>query len=208
VEASSGDYVVLLADDTLVEQPDWLDAMLGFFREPDVGAVGARLLSADGTLRHGGILLNGGPLPIFEGFAGDDPGAFGLLEIDREVSAVNGACLATSRHVYDELGGLRDEFASAYGDVDYCLRVRGSGRRVIWTPHATLYRFAPADAGSTDGGSELALLRERWGAELVRDPYGNPHLAPGQAVWLPAERASTLAAMRAAWRGFRFAGRT
>jgi GT2 family glycosyltransferase len=208
VKASSGEYVVLLGDDTLIEQPDWLDAMLGFFREPDVGAVGARLLGADGTLQHGGLLLNGVPLSIFEGFAGDDPGAFGLLEIDREVSAVTGACLATPRHVYDELGGLRAEFASAYGDVDYCLRVRTSGRRVIWTPHASLYRFAPADAGSTDAGPGLALLRERWGEELVRDPFGNPHLAPGQAEWLPAERASTLAALRAAWRGFRFAGRT
>jgi O-antigen biosynthesis protein len=207
VEASSGEYVVLLADDTLVEQPDWLDAMLGFFREPDVGAVGARLLSADGTLRHGGILLNGGPLPIFEGFAGDDPGAFGLLEIDREVSAVAGACLATPRAVYDELGGMGDEF-TAYGDVDYSLRVRTSGRRIIWTPHATLYRFASADDSSRDEQRELALLRERWGEQLVRDPYGNPNLAPGQAVWLPAERASTLAALRAAWRGFRFAGRT
>jgi GT2 family glycosyltransferase len=208
VETSSGEYVVLLADDALVEEPDWLDAMLGFFREPDVGAVGARLLGADGTLQHGGLLLNGVPLSIFQGFAGDDPGAFGLLEIDREVSAVTGACLATPRHVYDELGGVSDEFGSAYGDVDYCLRVRSSGRRVIWTPHATLYRFAPADAEVPAGGSGLALLRERWGEALVRDPYGNPHLAPDQAVWLPAERASTLAALRAAWRGFRFAGRT
>jgi GT2 family glycosyltransferase len=208
VRASSGQYVVLLGDDTLVEQEDWLDAMLGFFREPDVGAVGARLLGADGTVQHGGILLNGVPLPIFEGFAGDDPGAFGLLELDREVSAVTGACLATPRDTFDELGGLRDEYASAYGDVDYCLRVRSSGRRIIWTPHATLYRFASADAGSTNAGPELALLREQWAEELVRDPYGNPHLAPGQAVWLPAERASTLAALRAAWRGFRFAGRT
>jgi GT2 family glycosyltransferase len=181
--------------------------MLGFFRESDVGAVGARLLSADGTLQHGGILLNGVPLPIFQGFAGDDPGAFGLLEIDREVSAVTGACLATPRAVWNELGGLDGELASAYGDIDYCLRVRSSARRIIWTPHATLYQFTSAVAGSTDGRRELALLRERWGEELVRDPYGNLHLAPGQAVWLPAERASTLAALRAAWRGFRFAGR-
>jgi GT2 family glycosyltransferase len=205
VRASTGEYVVLLDDDTLVEQPDWLDAMLGFFREPDVGAVGARLLAADGTLQHGGILLNTEPLPIFEGFAGDDPGAFGLLEIDREVSAVSGACLVTRRDLYDEVGGFREEFACAYADVDYCLRVRRAGRRIIWTPHATLYHFGPETRPAAR--SDFARLRERWGDELVHDPYGSPNFAPGQAVWLPAERANLLAALHATWRRWRFVGR-
>ena len=204
--SSTGEYVVLLGDDTLIEQPDWLDVMLGFFGEPDVGIVGSRLLAADGTIRHGGILLNGQPLPIFEGFAGDDPGAFGLLEIDREVSAVAGVCLVTRRDVYDELGGLREEFAAAYGDVDYCLRVRRSGRRIVWTPHATLYQFESGTPAAER--RELELLREHWADELRREPYGNPHLAPDQAVWLPAERASAFAAVRAAWHGLRFVGRT
>jgi GT2 family glycosyltransferase len=206
VRASAGEYVVLLDDDTLVEQPDWLDAMLGFFGEPDVGAAGARLLAADGTLQHAGYLLNTEPLPIFDGFGSDDPGAFGLLEIDREVSAVSAACLVTRRGVYDEVGGFREEFGDDYADVDYCLRVRRTGRRIIWTPHATLYHFAPeTPAGER---SYLARLRERWGEELVHDPYGSPHFAPGQAVWLPAERANLLAALRATWRHWRFVGRT
>jgi GT2 family glycosyltransferase len=205
VRASAGEYVVLLDDATLVEHPDWLDAMLGFFGEPDVGAVGARLLAADGTLRHGGILLNTEPLPIFEGFAGDDPGAFGLLEIDREVSAVSGACLVTPRDLYDDVGGFGEDFAEHYADVDYCLRVRRAGRRIIWTPHATLYHFGP-ETRSADR-SDLARLRERWGDELVHDPYGSPNFAPGQAVWLPAERANLLAALRATWQRWRFVGR-
>ncbi len=206
VRASAGEYVVLLGDDTLVEQPDWLVAMLGFFGEPDVGVVGARLLAADGTLQHGGILLNTEPLSIFEGFGSDDPGAFGLLEIDREVSAVSGACLITRRAVYDEVGGLREDFAESGADVDYCLRVRRTGRRIIWTPHATLYHFV---AGTPPvGRSDLARLRERWGDDLVHDPYGSPHFAPGQAVWLPAERANLLAALHATWRRWRFVGRT
>jgi GT2 family glycosyltransferase len=199
VAASSGELVVLLNDDTLVEQPDWLDVMLGFFHEPDVGVVGARLLYADGTLQHGGILLNTQPLHIFHGFAGDDPGVFGLLEIDREVSAVTGACLATPRALYDELGGLPEEFAVAFNDLDYCLRVRRTGRRIIWTPHATLYHFESQTRAPYAEQPEIDLVYRRWGDELVHDPYGNPHFAPKQAVWLPAERATTIAALRAAW---------
>ena len=199
VAASTGELVVLLNDDTLVEQPDWLDVMLGFFHEPDVGVVGARLLYADGTLQHGGILLNTQPLHIFHGFAGDDPGVFGLLEIDREVSAVTGACLATPRALYDELGGLPEEFAVAFNDLDYCLRVRRTGRRIIWTPHATLYHFESQTRAPYAEQPEIDLVYRRWGDELVHDPYGNPHFAPKQAVWLPAERATTIAALRAAW---------
>jgi GT2 family glycosyltransferase len=200
VAASRGDHVVLLNDDVLIEQPDWLDVMIGFFAEPDVGVVGARLLYADGTLQHGGILLNDQPLHIFHGFAGDDPGPFGLLQIDREVSAVTGACLATPRALWDELAGLPEEFAVAFNDLDYCLRVRRTGRRVIWTAHATLYHFESQTRRPDAAEHEIELLYSRWHDELHRDPYGNPNFAPRQAVWLPAERASVRTAVAAAWR--------
>jgi O-antigen biosynthesis protein len=200
VAASRGEYVVLLNDDSLIEQPDWLDVMISFFAEPDVGVVGARLLYADGTLQHGGILLNEQPLHIFHGFAGDDRGPFGLLKVDREVSAVTGACLATPRGLWDELGGLPEEFAVAFNDLDYCLRVRRTGRRVIWTAHATLYHFESQTRRPDAAEHEIALLYSRWSDELHHDPYGNPNLAPRQAVWLPAERASLRTALPAAWR--------
>ena len=182
----AGELVVLLNDDVLVEQPDWLDVMVGFFAEPDVGVVGARLLYADGTLQHGGILLNEQPLHIFHGFAGDDPGPFGLLEIDREVSAVTGACLAhAAARCGTSSAGCREDFAVAFNDLDYCLRVRATGRRVIWTPHATLYHFESQTRAADADQHEIDLLYERWGDELRHDPYGNPNFAPRQAVWLP-----------------------
>jgi GT2 family glycosyltransferase len=199
VAASSGDVVVLLNDDVLVEQPDWLEVMVGFLAEPDVGAVGARLLYADGTLQHGGVLLNVEPHHIFRGFSGEDPGPFGLLEIDREVSAVTAACMVTPRRVWDELGGLPEEFAVAFNDLSYCLRVRRTGRRVIWTAHATLYHFETQTRPLDVEQHEIDLLFERWRDELCHDPYGNPNFAPHQGVWLPRERASTLAALRARW---------
>lgn len=203
VAASSGDIVVLLNDDVLVEQPDWLDVLTGFFAEPDVGVVGARLLYADGTLQHGGVLLNEDPLHIFRGFAGDDAGVFGLLEIDREVSAVTGACLATPRRLWDQLGGLDPEFAVAFNDVDYCLRAMALGRRVVWTAHASLYHFESQTRRPDASAEEIDLLRARWGPQLHRDPYGNPNFAPHQAMWIPADRASAWRALRSSIRRVR-----
>jgi O-antigen biosynthesis protein len=194
--ASSGDLLLFLNDDVLVEQPDWLDVMVGFCVEADVGAVGARLLYADGTLQHGGLLLNEQPLHIFHGFAGDDPGPFGLLEIDREVSAVTGACLLTPRRVFEELGGFPEEFRIAFNDLDYCLRVRASGRRIVWSAHSTLFHFESQTRRRDADQHEIDLLYERWGDELRSDPYGNPAFAPKQSVWLPRERATLGAAIR------------
>ncbi|HUS44049.1 MAG TPA: glycosyltransferase [Ilumatobacteraceae bacterium] len=195
--ASTGDVLLFLNDDTLVEQADWLDTMVGFLAEPSVGVVGARLLYADGTLQHGGLLLNEQPLHIFHGFGGDDPGPFGLLEIDREVSAVTGACLLTPRRVFDELGGLPEEFRIAFNDLDYCLRVRATGRRIIWSAHSTLFHFESQTRRPDADQHEIDLLYERWPDELRCDPYGNQAFAPKQAVWLPRERATLLAAIRA-----------
>jgi len=193
--ASSGDAILFLNDDVRAEQVGWLDVMLGFLTEPDVGVVGARLLYADGTLQHGGLLLNEQPLHIFRGFAGDDPGPFGLLEIDREVSAVTGACMLTPRSVFDEVGGLPEQFRIAFNDLDYCLRVRAAGRRVIWTAHATLFHFESQSRRPDAEQHEIDLLYATWNDELHADPYGNVAFAPKQAVWLPAERATTRAAV-------------
>ena len=196
VAASTGEQVLLLNDDTQVVSPDWIETMAGFLLESDVGAVGAKLLYADGTLQHGGHLYTVHPLHVFRGYSGDDPGPFGLLEIDREVSGVTAACLLTPRRVWDELGGFSTDFPVAFNDVDYCLRLRDSDRRVIWTPHAVLYHF---ESQSRPGGAspeEDALLVERWGHVLAADPYGNPNLAPAQAEWVPAYRTSTWDALR------------
>jgi GT2 family glycosyltransferase len=200
VAASSGELVVLLNDDTRVEQPEWLEQLVAFFGEPDVGVVGARLLYADGTLQHGGILLNEQPLHIFHGFAGDDPGPFGLLTIDREVSAVTGACLATRRSLWDELDGLSEDFAVAFNDLDYCLRVRQGGRRIIWSAHSSIYHFESQTRRPDADDDEIALLYERWGPQLHHDPYGNPNFAPCQATWVDRRRASTTYVVREGWR--------
>ena len=194
--ASTGEVLLFLNDDTLVEQADWIETMVGFLVEADVGIVGARLLYADGTLQHGGLLLNEQPLHIFHGFAGDDPGPFGLLEYDREVSAVTAACLLTPRSVFTELGGFPEDFRIAFNDLDYCLRVRATGRRIVWSAHSTLFHFESQTRRPDADQPEIDLLYERWGDELRSDPYGSPSFAPKQAVWLPASRATLWAAVR------------
>ena len=56
----------------------------------------------------------------------------------QDFSAVTGACLLVRASVWDEVKGLDEKFAVAFNDVDFCLRVRDKGYRIVWTPYAQL----------------------------------------------------------------------
>jgi GT2 family glycosyltransferase len=182
---ASGEFVMVLRDVAAFE-PAWLDEMLGRMAEPDVGAVGATLLSPSGVVRHGGFTL--GPAfdvaPAFSDRMDGDAGYADLLLAAHEASAVTAACLLTHRRLFLDVGGFDGRhFAKRHHDVDYCLRLRARGLRIVQTPHAKLLQI-----GGDGGVSEPAERRERetrdlraiWGEVLVADPYYNPLLSLDQ----------------------------
>ncbi|MEJ7720918.1 MAG: hypothetical protein WKF58_10935 [Ilumatobacteraceae bacterium] len=98
--------------------------------------------------------------------------------------------------MFDEMGGLPEHFAVAFNDLEYCLRVRDGGRRIIWTPQATLSHFESQSRGRGVSPDEVDELYRRWGEQLRHDPYGNPQFAPYQAEWVPRWRADTSLGIR------------
>lgn len=181
-----GDVVCLLNDDIEVVTPDWLEEMVSFVMKPDVGAVGARLWYPDGTLQHGGVLIGIG------GVAGHahlrlpkgSPGYFSRAVLQQELSAVTGACLMVRRKVFEEVGGLDEQIAVAFNDIDFCLRLRAAGYRNIWTPFAELIHHESASRGAEDSPEKIArfnreveFMHGRWGDVLASDPHYNPNLS-------------------------------
>lgn len=168
--------VLHLNNDVNALEPGWLEEMAGWFTQPDVGVVGAKLIYPDRTLNHTGIVV--GP----HGGLADTPWAKVAERevppvwhaVAREVSAVTGACLMTRASLYRELGGFDEEaFGVAYNDVDYCLRVRSAGYRVLYTPQARLMHWGSATRGVTfDEAEHVAWLQRYPGA---RDPYFSPN---------------------------------
>jgi O-antigen biosynthesis protein len=164
--------VLHLNNDVNALERGWLEEMCGWFSLPDVGVVGAKLVCPDKTLNHTGIII--GP----HGGLADTPYArieetsIPIMEqaAAREVSAVTGACLMTRTDLYRQLGGFDEkDFGVAYNDVDYCLRVRESGQRVIYTPQAKLMHWGSATRGVTfDDAEHIAFVRRY---PLYRDPY-------------------------------------
>jgi GT2 family glycosyltransferase len=135
--------------------------------------VGARLFYPDGSLKHIGLVLGvkGVAAPAFHRHSRFSQGYWGTAIAVRNYSAVSGVCLMTRRQVFQEVGGFLDQMGSL-GDVDYCLRVRAAGYRVVFTPHAPLIH-APVREQAAPGVPEAGRFCSTWGDAITRDPYYN-----------------------------------
>ena len=160
VAQSSGEYVLLLNNDTDIVTDDWMTAMVEQAQRAPIGAVGAKLLYADDTIQHAGVVIG------LHGLAGhghrlfpaDSPGYFVVLKTVNNFSAVTAACLMIRRAVFDEVGGLDEELAVAFNDVDFCLKVQRAGYRNVYLPHVVLYHFESKSRG-LDNHSREARAR-------------------------------------------------
>lgn len=189
-EYATGDYILLLNNDVEVIEPSWLSSMVSFCQREDVGVVGAKLLYPDDTIQHAGVFMIacqnvnelGGPIHAFSHLDRSDSGYMRRASLVQDVSIVTGACLMTKASLFKQLGGLDEQFAVAFNDVDYCLRVRDEGYLVVFDPDAVLYHYESFSRGSDAGGknagrfvAEQGKLRTRWGNYYLQgDPYFGP----------------------------------
>jgi len=169
---SKGGVLLLLNDDTEVIDPQWLDHLTALATEPGVGAVGAKLLFENGTVQHAGISVvpPRGMANAGKG-APDQGGHFGSFLVDHEVMAVTGACLAVRTATFIGLGGLSEEFAGSFNDVDFCFKARQAGYRNISANSVRLYHFESLTRDPTVTAHEHATVLGRWRHQLKSDPY-------------------------------------
>ncbi len=169
-----GEHLLFLNDDLEVISEEWLSAMLEFSQQDAVGAVGAKLLYPDGSIQHAGVAVRGSPGHIYYQRPGDCPGDFFDTVTIRNYSAVTGACVMSRRRVFDEVGGFTEAFPINFNDVDYCLKIRDRGYRIVFTPYAQLVHFESMSREARLNPGEMDLLNRIWGEKIHRDPYCNP----------------------------------
>jgi GT2 family glycosyltransferase len=173
------DDVILVNDDIEVITRDWIEAMLEFSRKPEIGAVGARLLLANNNLQHAGIVLGlcGPAGHVFYNLPSWQRQYCNFSQVIRNYSAVTAAVLATRMSVIKQIGGFNPSMRTDFNDVDFCLRLRSAGFRIVYTPFSELHHFENSsllrdESNSADKSRFLTL----WGAHVQRDPYYNPSL--------------------------------
>lgn len=176
--ACSTEVVVLMNDDMLIIEPQWLTEMVALAVRPGTGAVGAKLFYPDGRIQHAGVVLGLGRLGIagheFRGAPARTPGPQSRLMVTRRVDAVTAGCLAIERRKYLAVGGFdADAFPVAFNDVDLCLRLEQAGFETVWTPHSRLVHLESASRGGSERPGELERLeaaacrmKTRWGDRL------------------------------------------
>ena len=180
VPHARGDVLVFLNDDMEARSPGWLEALAAQAVRPEIGAVGARLLYPSGRVQFAGTVLRlgGAAGHVLVGLPADRPGYLGMAVLTRDVSAVTGACMATRREVFDRLGGFDEDLGVDCNDVDYCLRARAGGLRVVYEPAAELVHFESPSRGLSGSSKDIARFVDRWEAVLLaEDPFFNRNLS-------------------------------
>ena len=184
-ESSTGDFLCLLNNDIEVISSDWIQELASHASREHVGVVGALLRYPDKSIQHAGLSPNLGSLygHAHKYFPSGNFGYRNRLAVAHQVAAVTGACLMTSRELWDELGGLNQQLAVAYNDVDYCLRARTSGYQIIWTPFAELIHHESLSRGYDEHpkqrdrlAKESDLFISLWKDFLDNDPAYSPNL--------------------------------
>lgn len=181
------DLLVFLNNDTEVITPSWLEELASYAIQPEIGAVGARLLYPNGTIQHAGVVVGllGVADHVLKELSGMSPGYLGLAKTVKNVSALTAACLMTRRELFEQVGGFDEKnLPVAFNDVDFCLKVGELGKRLVWTPHAELYHYESVSRGLDISiekenrlHQEITYMFGRWPGPIALDPYYNPNLS-------------------------------
>jgi len=153
LEISRGRYAILLNNDTLI-LPGALDKLVQFMDEhPETGAVGSKVLNADGTIQlscrsfpsHINAIFNSSS-PLTKLFPKNRFSSKYLMKDwdhnkGREVDWISGACLLVRREVVEDVGGLDEDYFMFCEDTDWCYRIKKRGWKIYYVPEASIIHY-------------------------------------------------------------------
>lgn len=171
---AGGELLLLLNDDIIVEQPDWLTRLAAHFDKPHVGVVGLRLCYPDRTTQHVGVVHNqGNPDHVRRLVPHDEAGYFFSTCGVRNFMAVTGAAMITRADTYARVGGYSEDLAVSYNDADFCMKVRELGLSVVYDGTAELIHLESQSRVASADPAEVRIYHERWASRVVSDPFYN-----------------------------------
>jgi GT2 family glycosyltransferase len=167
VSGFESDFILLLNNDVFLH-PNAITSMLECFEESGIGVVGTRLVFPDGSIQHCGVVFGPDKVGPYHVCRMQSPEA--SPSVVTEYQAVTGACMLIETKLYSSLGGLSEDYSFGLEDIEFCLRARKKGFRILCDN-----RFASLHMESmTPGRSELdrpsrALFMERWAGKYSLD---------------------------------------
>lgn len=172
-KVADGDYIVFLNNDT-IPQTGWLEAMV---READgsgdIAIVGSKLLYPDDKIQHAGVVFSAREqgysiYHIYRGVDKDHP----AVNYRREYNAVTAACMLVRKNIFIDMGMFDEDFINGYEDVDFCLKVRESDYKIVYTPDSVVYHYEEKTEGRLSYGEHnTQQFLRRWNGKIKTDDY-------------------------------------
>ncbi|MFZ1829815.1 MAG: glycosyltransferase [Candidatus Competibacteraceae bacterium] len=191
---ANGDFLLLLNNDTVILQENWLERLVSIGLRNDIGAVGCRLVYTNQRVQHAGVILGLGGVAehIGIGLPISDTGYMGRAQLTQNFSAVTAACILVRKNLFFDAGELDEkDFAVLYNDIDLCLKISELGYRIVWTPFVTLIHHGNSSLTAEkdpDRDKQNLLSRrvfiKKWRSRLGNDPAYNRHLSLRQREWM------------------------
>jgi GT2 family glycosyltransferase len=159
---STTPWLLFLNDDVEWSEPDTLQRLTRYLSlDPAIGVVGMRLMYGSdegGGVQHDGVVTHDDPTSVANNIQTNHETSG--LYIPRNVSAVTGACLLTTRAVFERCGGFDERFAISFNDVDYCLHARRVGYRVVQASDVEGIHHESRTRGKPDTPEKQAEIEE------------------------------------------------
>ncbi len=159
VKNSSGDFILQLNNDITIITPDWLEEMIGFAQRDDVGAVGVKAYYPDKSIQHAGVVIGMHKVAghIFKNLPANVSIYFGRDGTIQNFSAVTGACMMSKKSIYEEVGFMDESFPVAFNDIDFCLKIRKTGKLIVYDPFVEIIHDESKTRGYEDMSEEKQL---------------------------------------------------
>jgi len=180
---AKADRYIFLNDDTEVISPDWIEQLLQQIGRDRVRVAGAKLLYGNNKLQHAGVIIGIGGVSghSHKHVPNSHPGYFSRPHLIQNVSAVTGACMMVDAETFEQVEGFEERLPRAFNDIDFCLKVRAAGYKIVYNPYACLYHHESISRGLDNHKEKLfaeaiEYMQNKWDCKNFKDPYYNPNL--------------------------------
>jgi len=184
---ATGDYLLFMNDDVEPLHENWLKVMVQTIAVTSAGVVGPLLKYPNGTIQHLGINFidyGGSSRHLFRFCNGNERTLKWLMNHPREVSAVTGACLLTTKDLFNDVGGFDEELPLVCNDTDFCLKVAEMGYSIVIQPSAKLIHHEGVSRAGMPEVDDVSRFWEKWGKYLKQgDQFTNPNLDATRDDW-------------------------
>ena len=162
IAKATGDYILLLNNDTIVPK-DFIKPLIETYRQhPDAGIVSPKIVFyySEGLVQYAGTgKIN--PMTCrgeTHGYMQQDGPDF---DHERKTDLAHGACMMISRAVIDKIGVLDEGYFMFYEEYDYCERAKRAGFEIYYNGHSHILHKQSISVGKNSPLKSYYMTRNR-----------------------------------------------